>query len=174
MIFLGLGANLPTEQFGTPLQGLNAALTRLESEGITLERRSSWYRSAPVPPSSQPWYYNGVAAVASGLAPQALLAALLRVEAEMGRVRRARNAPRVVDLDLLDYHGRCLDLTAQGSAPALVLPHPRMAVRAFVLFPLHEIDPEWRHPESGETVSALIDALGEDQAIERIQQPPGL
>lgn len=174
MIFIGLGANLPTRQFGTPLQGLSAALSHLESAGITIERCSSWYRSAPVPMSDQPWYYNGVAAIASDLSPQTLLSLLLGVEANMGRVRRARNAPRVVDLDLLDYDGQCVDVAESEDAPALLLPHPRMSARAFVLRPLREIAPDWRHPDSGETVSVLIDALGEEQVIERVDQRPGL
>jgi len=169
MIFIGLGANLPTEEFGTPLQGLKAALACLEGEGVKVARCSPWYRSAPVPLSDQPWFYNAVASVTCHLAPQALLSVLLRCESRLGRVRAMRNEPRVVDLDLLDYGGQCLDLAAGEDAPALVLPHPRLAGRAFVLYPLRDIAPLWRDPVGGELISDLINALDGDQIIKRVE-----
>ena len=93
--------------------------------------------------------------------PAALLALLHRTEAEFGRVRRWRNEARVLDLDLLAYG----DLASDGADGGPVLPHPRMADRAFVLLPLAEIAPGWRHPATGQTVEALIAALPIGQAI---------
>ena len=116
----------------------------LSSVGITVVRRSRWYMSQPVPPSDQPWYVNGVAAVETALAPPALLAALLAVEARFGRRRGAPNAARTLDLDLLDYDG------TQCVSERLALPHPRLHERRFVLAPLAEIAPRWRHPRLGE------------------------
>jgi 2-amino-4-hydroxy-6-hydroxymethyldihydropteridine diphosphokinase len=156
MILIGLGANLPSREHGAPQATLEAALDRLAAEGIAIIARSSWYRTAPVPASDQPWYVNGVAAVATTLEPAALLAVLHRVEAAFGRVRRERNEPRPIDLDLLAYDDR-----VSRDAPPL-LPHPRLHERGFVLRPLAEIAPGWRHPASGATVEALLAALPPD------------
>ncbi len=131
----------------------------LAERGIGLVSRSRWYRSAPVPPSDQPWFVNGVAAVQSGLGPEALLETLLAVERALGRVREVRWGPRLIDLDLLDYRG----LVRAGPAP--ILPHPRIAERAFVLLPLAEVAPGWRHPETGLPICELIARLPPDQAI---------
>ena len=154
MILIGLGANLPSPEHGPPQATLAAALEALEARGAHTLRRSPWYESAPVPPSGQPWYVNAVAEVESALSPQALLAALLDVEAGFGRVRGARNASRTVDLDLLDYRGL---VTGPGEKPEL--PHPRLHERAFVLLPLRDLAPGWRHPACGRTVDMLISAL---------------
>ena len=163
MILLGLGANLPSARHGRPEATLAAALAVLGGEGVALERLSPWYRSAPVPAvDNQPWYVNGVAAVTSGLAPAALLALLHRVEQRFGRVRRERNEPRVLDLDLLDYDG--LVQAGEGA----VLPHPRLHERAFVLLPLRDVAPGWRHPRLGQGVDELIAALPPGQQVERL------
>jgi 2-amino-4-hydroxy-6-hydroxymethyldihydropteridine diphosphokinase len=106
MILIGLGANLASAEFGAPPASLEAALRMLQESGVRIVARSRWYRSAPVPASSQPWFVNGVAAVETTLDPVALLALLHEIEARFGRVRRERNAARVLDLDLLDYAAR--------------------------------------------------------------------
>jgi len=162
MILVGIGANLPSDH-GSPLQTCEAALDALENDGVGVVRRSRWYESAPVPASDQPGFVNAVAVVRTKLAPPELLALLHRIEARFGRAgpgaRAARpNAARPLDLDLLAYHGA----VRSGPEPP-ILPHPRMGVRAFVLRPLKEVAPRWRHPVSGKTVSALIRALGNDQ-----------
>lgn len=163
MILIGLGANLPTLRFGPPEAGLEAALAMLESEGVAPRHRSRWYRSAPLPPRDQPWFVNGVAMVETALGPEALLERMLEVERRLGRRRAERNAPRVLDLDLLDYHGRVVDRGAGREGVSLTLPHPRLHRRAFVLLPLAEIVPDWRHPVLGKTVAELIAALGAEQ-----------
>lgn len=160
MILIGLGANLPSA-LGSPQKTLEAALSALGEAGIGVERRSAWYRSAPWPPGEQPWYVNAVASLATGLDPGALLAELHRLEARFGRTRRQRNEPRVLDLDLLDYGGRI-----RPEAP--VLPHPRLHERAFVLLPLAEIAPDWRHPVSGASVGELVARLPPGQTAERL------
>lgn len=156
MIYLGLGANLPSEA-GGPLATLEAALVDLQRHNILIVARSRWYRTTPVPPSDQPCFINGVVAVRTPLSPSHLLETLHKVEAHFGRRRGVRNAARTLDLDILDYDGRVEE------APSLILPHPRMHERAFVLLPLREIAPAWRHPRLGLTVSALIAALPADQ-----------
>jgi 2-amino-4-hydroxy-6-hydroxymethyldihydropteridine diphosphokinase len=157
-IFVGLGANLPSPKHGPPKRTLMAALDSLAAHGLRVTARSRWYESAPVPPSDQPWFVNGVVRVATNLAPAALLAVLHKVEAEFGRVRGAPNAPRILDLDLIAYGDR---VARGGEVP--LLPHPRMQVRGFVLLPLREIAPRWQHPLLRQTLDQLIDALPPDQ-----------
>jgi 2-amino-4-hydroxy-6-hydroxymethyldihydropteridine diphosphokinase len=162
-IFIGLGANLSSPRHGSPQETLTAALDRLAAPGLRVAARSPWYRSAPVPVSDQPWFVNGVARVETELLPAALLAVLHRIETEFGRVRSVANAARIIDLDLIAYGDL---VSAAGGVP--VLPHPRMAGRAFVLLPLRDIAPGWRHPATGQSLAALIAALPPDQVAERI------
>jgi 2-amino-4-hydroxy-6-hydroxymethyldihydropteridine diphosphokinase len=154
-VFIALGANLPHERFGSPRHTLEAALGALDRKGIRTVRVSPWYRTAPVPASDQPWYVNAVAEVMSDLPADDLLAELHAVEAAFGRARTVPDAARPIDLDLLDFHGEI----AAGGAGRAILPHPRMTDRAFVLLPLADLAPEWRHPASGLSVRALIENL---------------
>lgn len=163
-ILIALGANLPSARFGAPRATLESALAAIAARGVRILRRSSWWESEPVPTSDQPWYVNGVASVATTLDPVALLALLHGVEAEFGRIRGARNEARLLDLDLLAYGDR----RREGPEPPL-LPHPRLAERAFVLLPLAEVAPDWRHPVSREFVRQLIARLPEGQKIRRIE-----
>lgn len=161
MILLGLGANLPSAA-GPPRATLEAALAALERAGVKVTARSRWYRTAPVPASDQPWFVNIVVAVETKLGPADLLALLQTIEAQFGRQRGVRDEARTLDLDILDYDGRIEEIAG------LVLPHPRMHLRAFVLRPLAEIAPDWRHPKTGETVAALTAALPPEQKAEPI------
>ena len=161
MILIGLGANLPSPRHGEPRATCEAALEALEAAGVRVLRRSRWHRSAPVPASDQPWFVNGVAEVETRLSPAHLLALLHRIEADFGRARRRPNEARILDLDLLAYGER---VSAPGEAP--VLPHPRLAGRAFVVLPLAEIAPGWRHPVSGLTAAELAQDLPADQVAE--------
>lgn len=163
MILVALGSNLVTPEFDTSQKLLESALKLLEKRSIRTIRRSSWYRSAPVPASDQPWFVNGVAQVASELDPQALLAALHAVESEYGRMRSRRNASRTLDLDLLAYDDQVI-----SEADGLVLPHPRLQERAFVLLPLAEVAPQWRHPVTGLTAAEMLASLPPGQQVERI------
>lgn len=160
-ILIGLGANLPTAEYGSPRRALEAALHALAGRGVRVLRRSPWYESAPVPPSDQPWFVNGVAVCESELAPAPLLALLHDIERAFGRRRGRRNEPRVLDLDLLAYGDR-----VEPGPP--VLPHPRLAERAFVLLPLADVLPGWRHPASGLALARLVQRLPPDQAIRRL------
>src|SRR4029077_12996351 len=121
MILIVLGANLASREFGAPPRSLEAALSLMAERGLRVVARSGWYRSAPVPPSDQPWFVNGVVAVETALEPTALLETLHGIEARFGRVRQEQTAARVLDLDLLAYEER---VSAEGEPPAL--PHPRL------------------------------------------------
>jgi 2-amino-4-hydroxy-6-hydroxymethyldihydropteridine diphosphokinase len=161
-IFVGAGANLPHPSYASPRETLQAALLELDRRSVRVLRCSSWYRTAPVPVSDQPWYVNVVAEVETSLSADGLLVTLHDVEDLFGRVRSVPNAPRLIDLDLLDYRG---EIAAPGVGRA-TLPHPRMGGRAFVLRPLADLAPGWRHPVSGASIRGLLEALPADQTAE--------
>jgi len=152
-IYIALGANLPSH-FGAPRVTLETALDMLAAEKVAVRKRSSWWRSAAVPASDQPDFINGVAEVDTDLAPAALLGLLHRVETICGRLRQQRWEARPLDLDLLDYRGRVE--AGDPAAESPVLPHPRLPERLFVLLPLQEIAPDWRHPVSGAALADLV------------------
>jgi 2-amino-4-hydroxy-6-hydroxymethyldihydropteridine diphosphokinase len=151
MILIGLGANLPSS-VGTADATLRAALAELASHGIGIEQVSRFYRSPAWPDPRDPAFVNAVANIETGLSPQELMARLHGTETVFGRMRSARNAPRTLDLDLLDYRG----LVEEGPP---TLPHPRAGSRNFVLIPLRDVAPDWQHPASGKTIDELIAAL---------------
>jgi len=149
---IALGSNLDN-----PVQQVEAALQAIAGlPGVTLLARSSCYRTAPVGYAEQPDFINAVCQVRTTLTPQALLSALLEVEQAFGRVRTFRNAPRVLDLDLLLVEGVALD------TEFLTLPHPRMHERAFVMLPLAEMAPDTQVGEHGKAadIAAALDAAG--------------
>jgi 2-amino-4-hydroxy-6-hydroxymethyldihydropteridine diphosphokinase len=162
VILIGIGSNLPAPPAETPLETVVAALRALSRRGIRVIAHSGWYLSEPVPASDQPWFVNGVAIVESKLAPPALLDGLLATEAGFGRVRSVQNAPRTLDLDLLDHDSRLYDTAT------LTLPHPRLHQRRFVLAPLCEIAPDWRHPRLGLTAAELLARLPPGQPVRRV------
>lgn len=127
---------------------LEAALEALDREGLKVAARSSWWTSAAWPDPAAPAYLNGVALVETSLPAKDVLAALHRVETRFGRVRAEPNAPRTLDLDLI-AHGR---MVLEG---AVIVPHPRAHERLFVMGPLAQIAPDWRHPVSGRTAADL-------------------
>jgi 2-amino-4-hydroxy-6-hydroxymethyldihydropteridine diphosphokinase len=156
--FVGVGANL-----GDPVAQITRALAALAALDETcIVRVSSLYRTAPIGHADQPDYVNAVALVETGLAPRALLDALLAIERAAGRERSFANAPRRLDLDLLLYDEQAID------APGLVVPHPRMHERAFVLVPLVEIAPDVVIPGRGRAAD-LIGGLA-SQAIYKLDQ----
>jgi 2-amino-4-hydroxy-6-hydroxymethyldihydropteridine diphosphokinase len=161
-IFIGLGANLPSPVHGAPHDTIAAAIRALEVGGLAIRARSPLYESEPVPASDQPWYVNAVVEAAGDLPATEILALLHSVENAFGRVRAVRNEARVIDLDLLDCRGE----VRRGPEPP-ILPHPRLAARAFVLKPLADIAPRWRDPASGRGIGELLAALPPGQRIRR-------
>jgi 2-amino-4-hydroxy-6-hydroxymethyldihydropteridine diphosphokinase len=166
VIFIALGSNLSSDVHGSPKDICEAALRALEDRGISVTSRSRWFRTAPVPVSDQPWFVNGVVAVATDLPPADLLSILHEVEAEFGRTRKIRNEARLLDLDLIAYGDLVTDGRNADGSTGPVLPHPRMRERAFVLLPLADIAPNWRHPQTGEAIANLIEGLPADQRAE--------
>jgi 2-amino-4-hydroxy-6-hydroxymethyldihydropteridine diphosphokinase len=162
VILIGIGGNLESARFGPPRDTLSAALTAFKEKQVRILTRSAWYRTEPVPRSDQPWFINGVVSLATELGPQDLLMVLQATERQFGRVRGETNAPRILDLDILDYQGEVMNATS------LVLPHPKLHERRFVLMPIADIAPDWRHPILGLTAARLLAQLSPEQQIERL------
>jgi 2-amino-4-hydroxy-6-hydroxymethyldihydropteridine diphosphokinase len=162
VILIGIGGNLESARFGPPRETLSAALATLKEERVKILTRSGWYRTEPVPRSDQPWFLNAVVSLATELGARDLLTSLQAIERRFGRVRGEPNAPRVLDLDILDYQGEVMN------AASLVLPHPRLHERRFVLVPIAEIAPDWRHPILWLTAAQLLARLSSDQPIQRL------
>jgi len=153
---VALGCNLPGAYTSREAL-LEAALAAFASEGLEVVRRSAWWTSAAWPDPAAPAYLNGVAVVETVLDPAETLVALHRIESAFDRARGERNAPRTLDLDLVAYGRRVI-------VDELLLPHPRAHERLFVMGPLAEIAPDWRHPVSGDTAARLAEvaSVGRD------------
>lgn len=162
MILIALGSSIPSRA-GDPVRTLQAALADLRENGVTPVAVSRFYRTPAWPDPRDPEFVNAVSQVMTELSPANLMATLQDVETRFGRTRAARNAPRTLDLDILDYAGR-----VESGPP--VLPHPRMESRAFVLVPLRDVAPDWRHPVLGLSVTELLKALpaAEREAIKPV------
>lgn len=151
MILIALGGNLAS-LVGEPARTLDAALSALKTGGVNIEAVSPYYVTPAWPDPSDPPFVNAVARIATALPPAELLQLLHDTETAFGRIRSIRNAPRVLDIDLLDY-----DSAIEPGPPQL--PHPRLEGRAFVLVPLADVAPHWVHPVTGRGVRALLEAL---------------
>lgn len=174
MILIGLGSNLATPA-GPPRDTVLAAVDTLRADGLGVTALSALYASAPVGPADQPWFVNAVAALDCNLAPEALIDRLQEVERAFGWRRERRWHARGLDLDLLDWHGQVRPDPASWTAfiddtappQQLVLPHPRLHLRRFVLRPLLDIAPAWRHPVWRRPASQLLAQI-EGQPVERL------
>ncbi len=155
--FLGVGSNVAAEGFAGPLATVRAAVEKL-ADLVEVTAVSSWYDSAPRPPMpGQGRYANGVAVVRSERPPARLLEMLQKLELKFGRIRPCgKNEPRTLDLDILaaeDENGEAIVCDFP------IIPHPRICERPFVLLPLAELEPNWRHPTKGNSLEELIAAL---------------
>lgn len=152
LAIIGMGGNL-----GDPRENLTRALELLAA-GFKVVKKSSLYRTAAVGgPPGQPDCYNAVTIVnTNDTPPLEVLKVLHEIERQLGRIREEKWGPRIIDLDLLDHGGAIMD---KGE---LILPHPMMHSRAFVLAPLAEIAPGWKHPKSGLTPGRMLEKLPEE------------
>jgi 2-amino-4-hydroxy-6-hydroxymethyldihydropteridine diphosphokinase len=157
LVYLSLGSNV-----GDREAQLRDAQTRLAAVGRVIEV-SSFYETEPVEFTEQPWFLNCVVALETTNTPQDLMAAILRIEEEMGRRRVQNKGPRSIDIDILLFDDVIIDSTD------LTIPHPAMHQRRFVLEPLAEIVPEALHPLLQKTIRELRDALPPGQAVRTLK-----
>jgi 2-amino-4-hydroxy-6-hydroxymethyldihydropteridine diphosphokinase len=150
--YVGIGSNLGDRHRNC----LRAVGMMGEIPGCEVSETSGWYLTRPVGVEGQEWYENGVASLQTRVSARELLNSLLSIEQRMGRVRTARWAPRVIDLDILLFGGDVIE------SEDLKVPHPRMHLRRFVLVPLAQIAPNMVHPSLGLTISELLMRLPED------------
>lgn len=168
MILVALGANVPGA-WGAPVQTLRRSVDELVKSGIRVEACSNLYETLPVGPISQPNFVNAVVRIGTVVPSRALLKVLKDIERRAGRRPARRWGPRCLDLDILDYHGLSRNWTATAgrsgvrraspSSLPLVLPHPELHRRAFVLVPLRDVAPNWHHPVTGASVDQLLRGL---------------
>lgn len=144
MILIALGSNL-TGPWGEPKCAVTRAIAELAHHNIRVEYVSSLLVTAPYGVTNQPDFVNAVISVRTAMSPQTLMRVLHEIERQAGRKRTKRWGPRTLDLDLVDYHGRILKPKTRSIKP-LVLPHPGTELRSFVLGPLLEVAPTWKHP----------------------------
>ncbi len=179
MILIGLGSNLTTQELPTSEAVLMQAIEDMTASSINVLQCSDFYETEPVPKSDQPWYVNAVISVETVLDPEALLDVLHSLEYGLGRRRRDRWEARIIDLDLLCYDDQVFPSIddwrreKEDQDPnKFFLPHPRLHERHFVLQPLAEIAPDWRHPVLGKTVHEFIASKKPDGIVRPLRAFP--
>jgi len=158
-LLLGIGANVPGP-WGPPRESLTRALREIEGAQITIVRVSSYYLTKPVANTPQPRFLNAVVLAQACIAPGVLLRSLKRIERQAGRTMTRHLASRPLDIDILDFGGQRIGPQGRRRERGrLILPHPEMHARAFVLVPLRDVAPFWRHPATGMAVKTLLTHL---------------
>ena len=156
--YIGLGSNMG-DKSGNILKSLDLLG---QFKKIKVVKRSSFYETEPVGYEDQDWFVNAVAELETELSPRELLDALMKIEQNMGRKREIKWGPRTIDLDILLYDQLCLN------EPDLIIPHPRMHERAFVLVPLAEIAPNVKHQSLDRTINELLKSLDSAKLVKLI------
>lgn len=156
-VYLALGGNM-----GDREGNLQEAIERLHGKDLEVTRISPVYETEPVGLRAQPWFLNLVLEAKTSLFPRQLLNRVQHVEREMGRVRRVKNGPRTIDIDILLYERFVI------GTPELVVPHPRLHERRFVLQPLADLAPELRHPVTKRSVREMLGALS-GQSVKQVE-----
>ena len=159
MIYLAIGSNL-SSTFGDRFENINFAISYLETYGINVIKKSNFYESYSYPNKKDPKFINIIILIKTHLSPIDLMSVLLFIEEKLERKRNKKNEPRTCDIDIIDYNSQVLDFKYKDLN--LIIPHKNLIFRNFVLLPLQEISPEWKHPITKESVSVLIDKLAED------------
>ena len=156
MILLSLGSNLKST-LGNRKENLKIALSLLETYDFKITKKSSFYETESYPNKSDPKFINMLISGQSNLSPDQLMRILFDIEKRLERVRKNKNDPRTCDIDIIDYKG--LIVTTELNNISLYIPHQEIHKRNFVLIPLKEICPNWKHPKNGKKINQLIDEL---------------
>ena len=156
MIFLGMGSNM-SSSFGDRFDNINLAISSLYEHGIQTINKSSFYETFSYPNKKNPKFINIVTSVRTHLQPIDLMSVLISIEERLERKRNKKNDPRTCDIDIIDYNNQVLNF--QYKNLYLEIPHRKLISRNFVLFPLREIAPSWKHPNTEEIIGTLIQKL---------------
>ena len=159
MIILGLGSNL-SSSFGDRFNNINLAMAYLVSYDIKILKKSRFYETLSYPNQKNPKFINIVILVKTHLPPEDLMSVLIFIEEKLERKRAKKNDPRTCDIDIIDYNSQIVDFKYKNLN--LTLPHEKLVNRNFVLIPLHEILPEWQHPETKDSIDVLINKLSNE------------
>ena len=156
MILLGLGSNL-SSSFGDRFENIDLAISYLEEYRIKIKKKSSYYESLSYPNKENPKFINIVVEAETYLPPEDLASVLIVIEESLERKRNEKNDPRTCDIDIIDYNNKVINFKYKDLD--FTVPHKKLINRNFVLFPLHEISPNWKHPKTKELISVLIEKL---------------
>ena len=159
MIILGLGSNL-SSSFGNRFENLKLALSFLEKSDVKIIKKSNFYETPSYPDKKNPKFINMVISADTHLSPNDLMSLLILTEKKLERKRNNKNDPRTCDIDIIDYNGQILNLKYKNFN--LTIPHKKLWLRNFVLIPLQEIMPEWKHPKTNEMIKTLIKNLPDE------------
>ena len=162
LILIAIGSNLNSEKYGSPEKNCIKAIQELKNFFV-INKISNFYRSEPIPYSKQSWFVNCAIEILTKTNPMKILEILFSIENSFGRIRKTKNEPRVIDLDLLAYNNQIL------SSKKLVIPHPRLHERNFVLFPILDLNPNWIHPILKKSVRDLVEKSKNIQKIKKIE-----
>ena len=160
MIILALGSNL-TSNFGNRFENIDKAVEYLKDYNIKVIKKSSFYETESFPDKNNPKFINIVIEVSTQLDLEDLASKIMIVENKLGRKRGVKNQPRTCDIDIIDYNNKEIKFTKNQFE--FIVPHISLESRNFVLFPLKEILPNWKHPKSKESINTLIEKLPLDE-----------
>ena len=156
MILLGLGSNL-SSSFGDRFKNIDLAISGLNAYGLKVQKKSSYYESLSYPNKENPKFINIIVEIKTHLPPEDLASVLIFIEESLERKRNVKNDPRTCDIDIIDYNNQIINFKYKNLN--FTVPHQKLIYRNFVLLPLQEICPDWKHPETKELISILIEKL---------------
>jgi len=170
MILLGIGSNL-SSSFGDRFKNIDLAVSYLQKHGIKIKKRSNYYESPSYPNKENPKFINIVVEIQTHLLPTDLASVLILIEEKLERKRIKKNNPRTCDIDIIDYNNKIFNFKYKNLK--FTVPHKKLIYRNFVLFPLQEVLPNWRHPKNKELVNILIKKLPNEEknSILKIKKP---
>ena len=170
MILLGIGSNL-SSSFGDRFKNIDLAVSYLQKYKIKIKKKSNYYESPSYPNKEKPKFINIVVEIETHLLPTDLASVLILIEEKLERKRMRKNDPRTCDIDILDYNNKILNFKYKNFE--FTVPHKKLIYRNFVLIPLQEVLPNWRHPKNKELVNILIKKLTKEEknSILKIKKP---
>ena len=160
MVILGLGSNL-SSTLGDRFRNIDTAISYLNNYKVKTIKRSSFYETPSYPNNQNPKFINSVIQAETDLTPEDLASIIIFVEELLERKRSKKNDPRTCDIDIIDYKSKVLNFKYNNLD--FSVPHKELNHRSFVLYPLQEILPKWKHPETGDTIEDLVNRLSDNQ-----------